>query len=191
MNETKIQFSKRETEMMCNADIILTKNRILEKVRLMLEVLQEQLRSFQFHADLAPVFNIPPKISRGENYEGLPYLILDYPRFFKPEDIFAIRTMFWWGNFFSTTLHLSGSHKSLYGPVIEANSSLLAQNNFYVGINANPWAHHFEQSNYQVIKTGKEILAGERQTSHLKLATKIPLDEWPSALDILVRNWKL
>ena len=40
------------------------------------------------------------KISRGENYRGLPYLILDYPAYFSQKDIFAFRTMFWWGHFF-------------------------------------------------------------------------------------------
>ena len=32
-----------------------------------------------------------PKISKGENYKGLPYVMLDYPRCFGKTDIFAIR----------------------------------------------------------------------------------------------------
>jgi hypothetical protein len=99
--------------------------------------------------------------------------------------------MFWWGNFFSTTLHLSGSQKLKYSPVIEANVRFLIQNNFYVGINANPWAHHFEESNYQLIGEDRKMLAGAHPDAHLKLATKISLDQWPSAISIMERNWKL
>src|SRR5687767_11488510 len=120
MNETKIQFSNSEAEMMYNAEIILTKNRILEKVRLLFESLQEEFVGFSSRQpNQQALFDIPPKISKGENYEGLPYLILDYPRFFKPDNIFAVRTMFWWGNFFSTTLHLSGLQKASFSPSIK------------------------------------------------------------------------
>jgi len=55
---------------------------------------------------------VSPKISRGENYLGLPYLVLDYPRLFRPDAVLAIRTFFWWGHFFSSTLQLSGGYKT-------------------------------------------------------------------------------
>ena len=48
------------------------------------------------------------KIFRGENYRQLPYLVLDYPKHFSKESVLAFRTMLWWGNFFSCTLHLQG-----------------------------------------------------------------------------------
>jgi len=44
------------------------------------------------------------KISRGENYKGLPYLVLDFPRFTSGKKVFIYRTMFWWGNYFSCML---------------------------------------------------------------------------------------
>jgi len=37
---------------------------------------------------------IAPKISKGENYEGLPWVILDFPRYFDKENVFAIRCFF-------------------------------------------------------------------------------------------------
>ena len=48
------------------------------------------------------------RIFRGENYKLLPYMVLDYPRQFSKESIFTFRSMFWWGNGFSFTLHLQG-----------------------------------------------------------------------------------
>ena len=192
MNETKIQFSKFETELMCNTDIILTKNRILEKVRLLFEELQKHMAGFEPHRpNQNEIFKIPAKISKGENYKGLPYLILDYPRFFKSENIFAVRTMFWWGNFFSSTLHISGLQKFIHGPALKANSALLAQKHFYIGVNSNPWIHHFEETNYRKIEIGKDIPEEDFTLPHLKIATKMPLEEWPSALETLLKNWRL
>ena len=100
--------------MVSNADLILTKNHILQKVNHLLATLQTKqqhhLESFSVQLP-GQAISSSPKISKGENYKGLPYLILDYPRFFEKENICAIRTMFWWGNFISVTLHLSGIYK--------------------------------------------------------------------------------
>ena len=111
MNETKIHFSVAETELMCNTDIILTKNSVLQKIKALFEGMQmsmtdEVSRNSDWSSQT--IFQMPPKISRGENYLGLPYLVLDYPRQFDSINIFAIRTMFWWGHFFSSTLQLAG-----------------------------------------------------------------------------------
>ena len=51
-----------------------------------------------------------PRISRGEQYKGLPWVMLDYPRVFGKENVLAVRTMFWWGHYFTVTLHLKGEY---------------------------------------------------------------------------------
>src|SRR5215207_444248 len=112
MQVPKIQLSPAETELMQNADIILTKNRVLEKIKGLLQLVeQEQLSIIHNEKPDGAVFGVGPKISKGEQYAGLPYLILDYPRVSGPEGLFFIRHMFWWGNFFSSTLHVSGKYK--------------------------------------------------------------------------------
>ena len=62
-----------------------------------------------------------PKISKGENYKDLPYVMLDYPRCFQKEKTIAIRTFFWWGNFFSINLQLSGEYKEQALPSLQSN----------------------------------------------------------------------
>src|SRR5688572_30593643 len=106
----KIQLSTLELELVNNTEWILTKNGIIEKVKKLLHDIQMAQHEVLIAAQdqlPAEVLMPSPKISRGENYKGLPYLILDNPRFFDKQDIFAIRTMFWWGHFFSITLHVS------------------------------------------------------------------------------------
>src|SRR5215203_7212012 len=135
IQQTKIQFLPAEMELVSSPDIILTKNAILQKIKSFYEELQIKQQnvlqkfSFQLPAD---VLKISPKISRGENYKGLPWLVLDNPRYFQHNNIFAIRTMFWWGNFFSITLHLSGNNKTELLKKVTGHFSLLGQNDFYI-----------------------------------------------------------
>src|SRR5262245_60824558 len=107
--QTKIHLLPAEMELVSSPEIILTKNAILQKIKLFFEGLQvKQSEILKDYSAQLPedILKISPKISKGENYKGLPWLVLDNPRFFQHKNIFAIRTMFWWGNFFSITLHL-------------------------------------------------------------------------------------
>lgn len=190
MEEAKIRLSKQEFELVSNSDWILTKNNILEKAKLLLGQLQ---LCYQHHLQevytLLPkeVVATSPKISKGENYKGLPYLVLDYPRCFAAENIFAIRTMFWWGNFFSISLHLSGQYKKEFENRIVASLQLFAANNFFICVNEDPWQHGFEKENFLPIQhfatTGFEKLV--KNKSFLKVAAKISLNQWSESDKIL------
>src|SRR4051812_7539492 len=110
---TKITLSDKELSLVKNVEWILTKQMIIQKVYDLFAGGVETIRSAVINSHSLPdnVRLSVPKIYKGENYLQLPYVIMDYPRCFDKEDIFAIRTMFWWGNFFSITLHLSGIYK--------------------------------------------------------------------------------
>ena len=67
----------------------------------------------------------PAKLSKGENLNGLPYRVMDFPRIFKQEDVFAIRTLVWWGKQISVTLHLKGKYlKQFKLPLISSLATL-------------------------------------------------------------------
>src|SRR5215510_10733018 len=116
MDTAKIRLSPDEEALINRTDWILTKNKILEKVKHLLSELQSSQTLTLQGISTVPhkLIESSPKISKGENYKGLPWLVLDYPRLFNKESFFAIRTLFWWGNFFSTTLHISGNYKDTY-----------------------------------------------------------------------------
>ena len=179
MNAAKIRLSQKEMELINNPDWILTKNGILQKTKQLLENLQVlQQQYLQSHAVYLPeeVSKSLPKISRGENYKGLPYLILDYPRYFNKENICAIRIMFWWGNFFSSTLHLSGRYKLHFSPKIIASYPSLKEKDFFFCIQENEWEHDFETA--------------IQKKSFIKLAKKIPIQEWDDAQEKLLDYFK-
>ena len=83
--DTKIALSDKELEMVCNTDWILTKHAIIQKVyKLFGEMLPLFEKTVNENKKYLPaeVFINSPKISKGENYKLLPYVMLDYPRYF-------------------------------------------------------------------------------------------------------------
>jgi hypothetical protein len=169
-----VELSAAEKELMCNASVILTKNSIIEKVY---QLLGNVLLSFQENENCKKILSeIPsnyPKISKGENYEGLPWVMLDYPRCFSAADIFAVRIFFWWGNFFSITLQAKGRYKS---KLQVANYKLHVMDDWYLCCNEDEWQHHFREDNYLPLSsfTEKQI----HDLPFIKLAKKIPLEKW-------------
>jgi hypothetical protein len=133
MNDAiKLSLSADELELVCNKDWILTKKMVVDKVYLLLGGLSQQMQDYIESNQLllpAVVTQSSPKISKGENYLGLPYVMLDYPRYFKSNDTLAIRTFFWWGNFFSISLHLSGAMKSTAILFLKSNFEWIQKNN--------------------------------------------------------------
>jgi hypothetical protein len=196
MQQTKIQLLPAEMELVSSPDIILTKNAILQKIKSFLEEIQlMQQDIIAQHASQLPaeVLKISPKISRGENYKGLPWLVLDNPRYFEKENIFAIRSMFWWGNFFSITLHLSGRYKNIFSKNISQNLLLLSENNFHLYTGQSEWEHDMApRLNTKVtsVNTGEleKLIAAN---NFLKLAVKFPIDSLEVIQDELCRYYQL
>ena len=140
-----------EQQLVKRSDWILTKNHVMQKIRVMLEALQTERQGIVWEA--APSFlqvplTINPKISRGENYRGLPWLVLDQPRYFNREEMLAIRTMFWWGEHFSVTLLVSGGLKKQMEPSLLSAYRMLKTNGYALCIAEDPWEHHFEADHF-------------------------------------------
>lgn len=169
------------------ADWILTKNGILQKVKLLLGNVQVAQQD-QLAGIPAEVVRTGAKISRGENYRGLPYLVLDQPRYFGKEDVFAIRILFWWGHFFSNTLHLAGRYKILYEEKIIGAFDALRTAGIYICIHTEQWEHHFDPDNYVALDTipADRFASIIRQGSFVKLAAKMGLERWEEAEEKLL-----
>lgn len=178
-NDANLRLSSTEMELVRNADWLLTKNRIIDKVYLLLGDVAQQVRG-----DFGPA----PKISRGENYQGLPWVMLDYPRQFSKEDVFAVRVFFWWGHFFSITLHVKGNYLQQHKAAILEQLSLLEQHNFHICISNDEWRHEFTIDNYvPVQEVGYTTIQSMlNAAAFCKLSVKIPLEEWDRVEKILV-----
>ncbi|MEO5682261.1 MAG: hypothetical protein ABIQ88_06445 [Chitinophagaceae bacterium] len=185
MERSKIQLSAEEMELVNNREWILTKHRVIEKVYQLFGSLSDQMQlHLQKKAVLLPekVLQVPPKISKGELYKSLPYVVLDYPRIFSKEDVFAIRSFFWWGNYFSITLQLKGKYQRLYQQKIAAAITNKSLQGFYVSVAGNEFSFNLGGKNYFSTNNGMDSrYAAFEQQDFLKISYKISFEEWSSA----------
>jgi hypothetical protein len=180
-------------ELVNNTEWIFTKQLIIEKVYRFLGQLHSAYKKI---VDKEKRF-LPPellspggKISKGENYQGLPYVILDYPAIFSKEKNFAIRTMFWWGNFFSISLHLSGENFKKIPNFAEA-IEFLKEKGFSVSVNETEWHHHFHPSNFvNINELNVDEIKRLADKNFLKIAKKTELTEWNSASKFLKETFE-
>lgn len=183
------RLTNYELQLVTDAEVLLTKNKIIQKVYEIFGGLAEVYKK-EFETQLYIGENlIDAKISRGENYLGLPYVMLDYPRQFSRNDIFSIRTFFWWGNFFSITLQLSGRYQYLFNDSLQKALSEEFFTEWFLGISEDPWQHHFKEENYKQLERGETV--NINSLPFLKVAKKIPLAQWDSSEIFFVENFKL
>ncbi len=195
MDATKIRLSPEEEALVIRGDWILTKNSVLQKTMQLFATLQTEQKSWmELNEKSWPdhIISTSPKISRGENYLGLPWLMLDYPRVFNKEEIFAIRTFFWWGNFFSVTLQLSGKYQYDYSEQLIHAYPELSKQGFFACIQDDQWHHHFGADNYQPVSamTATEWHTLVRKKSFVKIANTVPLEDWNNAREKLMKIFR-
>ena len=106
----------------------------MDKVAALFGVMAERYRTLALDA---PFGDRRPKLTRGENYEGLPYMILDYPAVWEQQHAFAIRTFFWWGHYFALFLHLKGRYRDLYAPRVLSSLS----SDWKLAVSDDEWIH--------------------------------------------------
>lgn len=182
-------LTRYEMQLITDAQVLITKNIIIQKVYEIFGKLTEEYKKELSNKMPQVESFINPKISRGENYRGLPYVILDFPRQFGKSDVFAIRSFFWWGNFFSITLQLAGQYHQQYASTIQNAINHKRFQEWYIGREENQWEHHFENNNYSSLSEG--INYNVAQLPFLKLAKKIPLTKWDETCDFFTENFSM
>lgn len=130
-----------------------------------------------------------PKISRGNNYNGLPWTILDYPRNFNKDGVFALRLLCLRGDSFILTLHLNGKYYQNYKNSIFENLDLLQQNQYLITQGNSEWDHIITSENYSEIPSNKKALDEIKNKTELiqyiKFAKAIPFDHWEKLNSII------
>ena len=173
------ELTAREIEVISDTEFLLSKRAAIIKIDELLSQTQNILTKIfkESRLPFPAIYKFSTgKISRGDNYRGLPYLVLDYPAMFSNENIFAFRTMFYWGNFFSVTLHLQGESLEYYRNHIFSNLNQLLDKNIYIAVGETPWEYHYESDNYVLLSENNQELV--KTCSFLKLNSKIEIKDW-------------
>ncbi len=180
-------LTKEEQALAANANILLTKNKIIQEVYELFGRLAAEYQTATGPTLPADIQQIHPKISRGENYLGLPWVMLDWPRHFANQNTFAIRTMFWWGHYFSLHLLLQGDKMHLL------NAERLPQaSGWYFTTGTDPWQHQFDPA---LALAAKEVqvhtLENQAPNGFYKISVYLPLQEWDKAEDFLKEKFAM
>jgi hypothetical protein len=130
-----------------------------------------------------------PKISRGNNYKGLPWTTLDYPRNFDTSGVFAFRLLCLRGHSFVITMHISGKFYQKYKIPIFKNLPFFECNNYLITNGDSEWEHLITSENYKAIpSTENEIKEIENKTEliqYIKFAKAISFYEWDNLTTII------
>jgi hypothetical protein len=180
MSTAKVTLSTKELELVTNTEWILTKNQVIQKAYALFGLIgdsyQHEIKQFNLYQS-NEVLARSPKIARGENYQGLPWVMLDFPRYYVNADMLGIRSFFWWGNVFSISLLLGGKFQQHYAPALERNlkDPILAKD-WLLCVGDTPWVHHFGEDNYQPVLLTKDQIGTERH--FVKLTKKLGISDW-------------
>ncbi|MDN5200389.1 hypothetical protein QQ008_03430 [Fulvivirgaceae bacterium BMA10] len=189
-------LSEKEIAYITDVDFLLTKSTVIKKVVRMFSEIEEELRNHITKNN----YKLPEgtlsrsgKISRGENYKGLPYVMLDYPRLFSDNSVFACRSMFWWGHFFNLTLHIQGEALEVLRPTILSRKERLKGEQLFIGVNeTTPWEHDYDPQNYCSVDdlSDKDLESILRDKSFVKLSVKTDLKKWLEVPEFILSTFK-
>ena len=189
-------YSKEELSLMGNAGVLLMKRQVLQKIRDDFSKLESEFRNI---LNTSPDLILPEgallkagKISRGENYKGLPYLVLDYPRLMTKDEIFNIRLLFWWGHYYSISLHVAGKAWRRHSKSILASLASPDFQNFYIQHEGSPWEHNVSSAFFSKVGNSKGAsLALAERADFIRLINILPLNGVEDLQDFAKSSFRL
>lgn len=166
-------LSQKELEQVYDAEWILSKNRIMEKIDVLFgSIVNEWKLDFVTQQEIldSSAFK-QPKISKGEQYHQLPWMAADYPREFKGEDVLLVRCLFWWGHYFALVVHVEGMYQKQIGHLLQTG---LDNKGWYFYTGQDKWDNVFSSGHYQL-----DWKSMDMETSiFLKWMYPIPIQPW-------------
>jgi hypothetical protein len=194
MNHAKLRLSAEEMRLALNKDFILTKREVIKKVCQMMGILSEQMQNHLIEMGgilPAEIISSTPKISKGEQYKEMPYVVLDYPRFFSKENVFAIRTFFWWGHYFSTTLQLKGAYQKKYSNAILSGVVKGRLKDYELSVIGDEFDFDLMGGNYQKANSVETFTTIDKNHfEFVKISRAYAINKWDEIPDRLFEDFK-
>ncbi|MBK8586251.1 MAG: hypothetical protein IPN88_12835 [Bacteroidetes bacterium] len=76
---------------------------------------------------------------------------------FNRESVFAFRSMFWWGNEFTFTIHIQGEAWEKFKSSLISNFEKLENRGILFCINESPWQYHLGEDNYLLLDSKQDL----------------------------------
>ena len=168
-------FNNSELKMITDDIFFKKKDIIFQKIIKCFNNISNELKKEFSEKDINKYwnFNLAPKISRGEKYNDLPYIVLDYPSYYKKEDICSFRILFLWANQFSCNMVLKGKPLIELQKVIKQKHMFFKKEGYILEYNSTPWKHEIENKAHK----SNELLdySFRSKNAYLKISKSLPL----------------
>lgn len=124
-------FTTDDLALMRDAGLMARKEAVIGKVKSVLSAVKEALTSEikDPSAYLAPDGTDfrQGQLAHGDQFHGLPWVYLDFPKYFSREAMFTFRSFFWWGHGFLFAWFLSGPLLDTYKAALIGRYDRLAE----------------------------------------------------------------
>ncbi len=182
IRDDNAQWSPHEMEMLTHVEVFQHKPGIMKKGEDYLKALEQAM--VKELAGNESCFPAGTKLQsgqlvRGENHKGFPYLSLDIPQKFSKTEMFAYRTLFWWGHYLGFSLILKGEKLPDYVDRLLAhkNDPMLA--GVYLAAAPTPWEWNPSNDNFKQVRTtpGEELKSIVESIEYIKLCRFFPFED--------------
>ncbi|MFA6259897.1 MAG: hypothetical protein WC760_00375 [Bacteroidia bacterium] len=176
MQKSTIKLTNHQLDFASSTEYPLLKHQIMEQVGLLLHDTANQLNDSDLFTTAQHW-----KVTRGENYDKMPYLALDFPSVSHKSFPVLYRTLFWWGHYFSLNL--------LVRRELLTKQRIRLSVPAYVLNGEDLWDNNVERS---YIKTA-EIDLNSLQGEYVRIAQTFPISAYEQlnlAPDVY-KNWKV
>lgn len=175
-------FSLQELDLASDPTWALIKSRVIEKVVVQMAEIEKALKPL-IKSSYFPFTEgtklKSAKISKGENYKGLPYVVLDYPALFSKENIFSYRILFLWGHHMAYSLHLQGQLLHTFKQYFLNNYAQHLPQQTRLYIHENPWENFNNEYYYtDLFSVDPSFIANKiEQHEFLKISNFEPIEQ--------------
>jgi hypothetical protein len=188
MRKSTIKLTKHELDFASDTIYPETKQSILRKVQELFLECEQKISQHEAYQELAG--RVFCKITKGEQYRGLPYMVLDCPQIKGPEIDIVVRTLFWWGHYFSCNLIIRTDKLSEEQDVTAIRD--LRKTRLLTGTDL--WEQDLDSPAYKKCTAlrNEEIQNMLHTSTYLKLSRKIPLHKYqtlPEQVDGILSQW--
>lgn len=169
MQNSSFKLTNKEFELILDTKYPLLKKNAIDKIHLHLRELGEQLSLNTLVT--SNLYSRSFKISKGENYMLLPYMVLDLPKIEGNNFPILCRTMFWWGKYFSFNVFI---RKDAYDmATFENKLRNIKPSGIFILLNDKPWQQDMDSDDYKEVSDWSEKINIEG--AYLKLSMKHPI----------------
>jgi hypothetical protein len=172
MQKSAIKLTNHQLKLVSDPTYPLTKIEVMERLTTLLHACAAQLRENKLTVGNTQLFECEYKISKGENYKGLPYLVLDYPKINSKKFPILLRTMFWWGKYFSLNILIHDDVKIRIRDNSFYNTNL---NDCKLLVSSNIWEQDLAKEDYMHLSKEAMLL---KESDYLKISKTVPIESY-------------